>query len=1368
LIFSIRISSSIFRLLTLVAVAALCISPSFAQQTLGGITGEITDSSGSVIPNVDVTIVGEQTGLTRTAKSNGAGEYLFVNLPIGTYTLTYTAEGFEVQSTPHITVQADRTATINAQLKAGSKAQTIEVDASPLMNATDTTNGYVLDSGQIESAPLPTGSFTGLAIESTGVSAELPGGTGSNSGLGNQPIWANGQRDTSNSFSLNGVDASNLFNGKSTSQVASNRIINSTGSPGGGAGGVIQSVASVYLSIGNAIPTPAPETLQEVRVNASMYDATQGSTSGAHIDISTASGTNAYHGSLYVHHGTNWINAAPFFFKQDNDVPANLKNPDLHRTILGGTVGGPIIKNKLFGFFAYQHLTVSDQEIGDGFLNVPVGLSDTNRNASGIAAIDNAQFSGENSVGAYNNGGTPTPFTAAQINNTVLQLFNSPALPGEPGKWLIPNDTSSTSLGPAQGYDAFLPGTGRFKADIGVANLDYNATTKDTVALKYYYQHDPTLAPYSYSSVPGFTEHLDSGAQVFSITNTYLLKSNLSTTQTLGFIREKDYADNEQAFGPNSIPGGNFGTGSINEFGSSYFPGISIVNVLGAAGYAAGIPSSEDNGILDIGPNAEGQAANTGMFQNRIAPSGNAIWTLGRHTLSFGANYSYTQLNTIDKRTGTGTIATDDFSAFSQGFVSPGSSSTEFYVSSFLRGNASRYYRANQLGTYLQDKFQLTPRLSLTAGARYDWDGGFTEKYGRIFNFDANPNPTSCSTKDPNEYCYNVNSDTIESPGLIIAGNNANGTKGVSDTTLTGRQWGIAPRLGAAWQPGFFHDKVVIRTGFGTYYDRGELFSYFSPGYAIGTVTGGPFGVNQQLPFVNTQSCPSGTGQSLYNGYIPTCGGGGIQNGINNGTYVSTPVTAPTNDAAGNINNPYGSAAIAAPTNPKASDLSNFLPNAYSIENYNSAPAGTAGIINNGQPISLGVYDRANKLPYTFNYTLDVQWQPRSDLAIELGYVGNVGRHQVIPVPFNQSNIYSPSNPALAGGPFQQNYSYGYTVGGATLPDGTFYQANDEGGNVDLRVPYIGYAAESISYKAAGVDAYNALQAHIEKRMSRGIQVAASYTYSHALDEQSGLGLFYNGSNALNLRSGYGSSDFDRTHVLNFNYVFQLPDLARKHSLEGNFIDGWSLVGLTVLQSGQPYSIIDFSGAIASIYYSTFDGITNPIVPLAKGCTAKSAMTGHSGAFYVSNGETALNPACFTLPLLPAGGLGGAIPTSDPYETGFTTGQRNIFRQAFQKRADASLVKITNFNERYSLKYTFDVYNLTNTTSFDIPGNEVSQNAGYNPFPVGGTPVMPGTCNAAGVGTVPGSFYSCPSGLGIVTHAIGSPRQIQMSLHFAF
>src|SRR5262249_15733365 len=151
-------------------------------------------------------------------------------------------------------------------------------------------------------------------------------------------------------------------------------------------GGVIQTLASVYLSIGNAIPTPAPETLSEVRVNASMYDATQGSTSGAHIDMSTASGTNTFHGTAYWHRGTDWLNSAPFFFNQDQNIPT--KVPQLHRYTLGGSLGGPIIKDKLFGFVSYQHIHVSDQEIGDSVIDVPVGLSD-DRSAGALAEITN-------------------------------------------------------------------------------------------------------------------------------------------------------------------------------------------------------------------------------------------------------------------------------------------------------------------------------------------------------------------------------------------------------------------------------------------------------------------------------------------------------------------------------------------------------------------------------------------------------------------------------------------------------------------------------------------------------------------------------------------------------------------------------------------------------------------------------------------------------------------------------------------------------------------------------------------------------------------------------------------------------------------
>jgi hypothetical protein len=1331
------------RLLAIAATVALCCGSLYSQQTLGGITGEVSDPSGSVISSATVTVMSEQTSMTRDTTTNSTGGYTFVNLPIGTYTLTYAADGFIVQKTQHIAVQADRTATVNASLKLGGKTETIEVEATPLMNAVDTTNGYVMDTQQIDAAPLPTGSFTGLAIESTGVSAELSGGTGANSGLGNAPIWANGQRDTSNSFSLNGVDASNLFNGKSTSQVESYRVVNNTGQANNAGGGVVPSSASVYLAIGNAIPTPAPETIAEVRVNASMYDAQQGSSSGAHIDMSTKSGTNVFHGGLYMHRGTNWINAAPFFFKKDANIPAADKNPQLHRYTAGGEIGGPIIKDKLFGFAGYQHLHVSDQETGDELLVVPPGLSDTNRTPGGLADITN-----NNWTASEGTSGMTTSSAAWSSNPVGLALFTMKSLPGEPGNWLIPNQNATGTPNVFSPYNAFLPGTATFISDQAVANLDWNASPKDTLAAKYYYQHDPSSSPYAYSNVPGFTEHMDAGSMVWSLNNVHTIGTSLSISETVGFLREKSYSTNDQPFTPAQA-------GMSSAFGN-YFPGFTINDAIGDA-YDS--PTGPLYGLtapsLSIGPDAASQGANTGLFQNRIMPSATAVWSKGRHSLSFGGSWSYTQLNVRDKRTGTGNVASPDFVAFSNNWVTP-YSTQNFTATTFLQGNADRYYRANSTGLFVQDKLQVKPNLSITAGVRYDWDGGLREKYGNLFNF------------DPSQYSYDAGSDTITNSGFVIAGNNANPTKGISNTTLTGRQWGIAPRLGAAWQPSLFHDKVVVRAGSGFYYDRGELFTYLSPGYAAGEIAGGPFGSVQTEPFVNQQHCPYSSSYNsanptyLYLFYIPICGGNGITGTVDNSIY--------------NLATPWGTTRSAPPSNPKASDIANYLPNAAAIID------GTVNGSNADQPFALGVYNRGNKLPYSINFTLNVQYQPRNDLMIEIGYVGNLGRHQIIPVPFNQSQIATQSNPTHPGGLATQSFSYGYTV----LDPNTYFPEcvndpteancsygtmlnNYEGGNVDLRVPYIGYSSESESYTAAGISAYHALEAHLEKKLSHGLQAGVSYTFSHATDEQSGLGLFYNGNNPTNLRGGYGSSDFDRTHVLNFTYSYTLPKLVDESTLAGKLLDSWSLNGITIFQSGQPYSMIDYSGAVGSIYYSTFNGITNPIVPLAPGCTRKTALTGQNGGYYnPSTGQgTALKASCFDIPILSPGT--GGVPQGDNFETGFISGERNIFRQSWQKRADASLVKELPIHEHYILRYTFEAYNFTNTTSFDIPQNNVNQTQGFNNVPV--AVASTAAAQPTGCGTsnpLPGGLYNCPSGLGIVKHTIGAPRQVQMSLHFDF
>src|ERR1700674_3261570 len=347
--------------LVLIALTSLTILSQLAigQQTLGSLNGTVTDVSGAVVQKAAVKIRNLGTNLEVTAESKNDGSFSAADLPIGTYEVTFTKDGFKTAVYNQILVQGSRTATVNAKLQPGAVATTVTVEATPLLNVTDTTTGYTLDDKQIAEIPLGTGSFTQAAILSPGVSADFLNTAGTNAGLGNQAIWANGQRDTSNSFMINGVNGNNIFNGKSTSQVTSGRIAVNIGEAGNGANnpsGEIVTSTTVYGAIGQALPSPPPETVQEMHVNSSMYDASQGANSGAHIELTTKSGTNAFHGGAYDYYQTSKWGANQWFYNF-NHFP----RPPMHREVFGGYVGGPIKKDKLFYFASYQGLRTDDQ-----------------------------------------------------------------------------------------------------------------------------------------------------------------------------------------------------------------------------------------------------------------------------------------------------------------------------------------------------------------------------------------------------------------------------------------------------------------------------------------------------------------------------------------------------------------------------------------------------------------------------------------------------------------------------------------------------------------------------------------------------------------------------------------------------------------------------------------------------------------------------------------------------------------------------------------------------------------------------------------------------------------------------------------------
>jgi hypothetical protein len=1289
-------------------LVALALSPySFAQQTLGAINGTVTDSSGAVVQGATVKARAVATNLSVTAQSKNDGSFAIADLPIGTYEVAFTKDGFDTAVYPQIIVQGNRTSTVNTRLKPGSVSTSVTVDATPLLNETDTTNGYTMGAQQIEAVPLGTGSFTQLAILAPGVNADFLSGSGSNEGLGNQGIVANGQRDTSNLFTFNGVNANNLFNGNSTSNISDSRFTLNTGEIFG-VGGQVQTNSSVFDAIGQALPTPPVETIQEVHVSTSMYDASMGSASGAHVETTTKSGTNSVHGQVYEYFQNNAFDAAPTFLAAN---PFFSGAPPLHRNVFGATLGGPIKKNKMFFFASYQGQRISDALSG-AFNGVPTlpGLTDSNRSdkATLVNLVNNAD--------ACTTTG-PACITAQQIDPVALSILQAKA---SNGQYIIPSENAPTESG-NQPFNAFIKGPpSQFNATQVNGNIDYNFSDKQRLAAKYYYQSDPTSIPFAVSQVLGFPQTLHAASQLFSLDHTSVLTTNSTWENRYGFIREVANATTAQALTPSAV--------NLNLQGSTRFPGITISNADAGAALAGGAVVDPFHGNqMSIGPSTN--FANAGIFQNQHEGSSTFHWVHGPHSMSFGGTYDYAQLNVENRENQVALFSFNTFADFITGTLGSDHSSGQF-----LNGTTNRHFRSRSAGLFAQDDIKVRPNLTLNAGLRWDWDGPLYEKNGLLTNF------------YPSDYNYNLATDSFgtlsngePAIGLVVAGNNkAFGFNNVSNSTLTGRQWMFTPRIGMAWSPSRLKN-VVVRAGFGLYADRGEYFTELSASAGLGI--SGPFSVTTQEPF-------------------------------------TVPVNAVCNNSSGNnclSAAPFGTTPLAPPPTNLSQVQQLLVHNQAGLSGCIFPVTPTCTPVNTPQSDFLfGGYDPTNKLPYSENWSLDIQWQPKNNWVLTMAYIGNHGLHQPLPIPFNQPGVATPTHPING-----QIYSYGFQAQDANFNtllteqvQTTIGAFTGSDGNTALRTPYIGFNPNADFWRAEGVSNYNALQLQATKRMSHGFMVNASYTWSRSIDEGSGLGagLFYNGNNPLEPSTAYAPSDFDRTHVLTVSYVYQFPTLKTSSRLAKALVNGWGLQGVTVAQSGQPFSVIDFSGSAASIFFSADDFITNPILPLAPGITPKQATQGGTDNSFTSGPLAGvrvpyINPNDFSIPFLAPGqsgvppcGLTTAGTTAcDTQETGYGSNGRNIFRSPFQMRFDMSLFKTFAVTERVALKFQADAFNIFNHPSFDAPNGNFALNGCFNPFPC-----FPDTTQILSPGNPNGQNY------GVIRQTVGSNRFLQLSMHLTF
>ena len=484
----------------LVCFALLCAVGARAQET-GDIVGTVTDSTGAVVPNATVTLTNTLTNVTQTAQTAGDGNYLFTLLQVGTYVVKVQASGFKTATNPPIALSSGDRARVDVKLEVGEQTTTVEVQAAvaPALQ-TDTSNvGQITPSQSVEDLPLNGRNLIQLVFATPGVTSGSPGSIVQ----GNRPddrrlissFSVNGQTDTMNNNMIDGMDNNE-------------RIIGTIG------------------------VRPSIDAVQELNVQTNKYDASVGRTGGGVVDVITKSGTNSYHGSAYEFFRNKVLNTNPNYnFNEALNLQAvkagmagasdphtvAAANPSFQQNQFGGSIGGPIKKDKTFFFADFEQLNYNTGTTAAfysvptmcerGLVACPDGMT-MNNATTGYDFSDNPSVSQPLSQQA---GGTSSACSsAASAVGTNLQ-YGSTHCP-----YVIVPVGSTTPLGRAYFNMYPLPNTGaanaisnnytsapvkRFKSDTYDGRVDEHINDKNTLYGRYTHNGETTLNPNGFPSV---------------------------------------------------------------------------------------------------------------------------------------------------------------------------------------------------------------------------------------------------------------------------------------------------------------------------------------------------------------------------------------------------------------------------------------------------------------------------------------------------------------------------------------------------------------------------------------------------------------------------------------------------------------------------------------------------------------------------------------------------------------------------------------------------------------------------------------------------------------------------------------------------
>jgi len=1243
-------------------VSLLCIL-STGQTATTSLRGTISDPQGAVIQDATATLSNPATGFSRSTKTDDHGFYQFLQVTPGTYTLTVAKTGFGTIKEEGLQLQVDVPATSNLTMRVQAETSTVEVMSTTVqVNSEDATIGNAFGASQIESLP-----FEGR--DPTQILSLQPGVTyvGSNvdQNQDSRGGSVSGARSDQTNITLDGIDDNDQVKGYAFQ-------------------GALRSTL---------------DSLQEFRVTTSNANADEGRSSGAQVSLVTKSGTNGFHGSVYEYNRNN-VGEANDWFNKQSQIDSGLPNipGQLIRNTFGATAGGPIVKDRIFFFLAYE-----GQRTRENLQTTRVVPSDNLR--QGIVSYD---CTGDPKCPA---GGieTMTRQDLASLDPKCSGLGTCPLGPGaNPAVMKLfqqypqPN---STAVGDGLNFQGFtFPASTPGMLNTYVAKFDFNLTQNQHVFVRGGLVDDNIGQGAQFPGQPqGTVATNNSKGLIVGYTNT--LRSNLINNFHYGYIRE--------------------GVGDIGQLTNNY---------------------------TFFGNGPDSLTADTFTIKSNVPVHNLADdleWVKGKHTLGFGGNLRIITNNRnsdansfIDARSYTlwlnptafiaGAKNSFDPSApqfaslglpavnsnFQNGYDWPVIALAGLLDSSFSNYNitkqgsalptgepAQRHFRAHEFETYVQDTWRVTPQLTLTYGLRYTLLQPPFETTGTQVS-------PSISTEGffQDRAAAMLAGHGFNPPISYVLSGQANGKAPYWNWDYGN----VAPRLAFAWSPkaegGLEHrlfggsGKSSIRGGWGIYYDhfgQGVVDSFDRNGsFGLTTTIQNPIGqysLDNSPRFIAPNVIPKALIAAPPAGAFPKPAPSGVDN---NGATTAWGIDD-------RMKTPY--------SHVFDFSISRELPNSFVLDVAYIGRLGRRLLQEEDLAMPLDIVDKQSNTDYFSAATLlskaAAAHVPIQNLAKipywEDMYPGAAGVYDAADfgecTPGNAPANFSPTAT-------QAMYSsYACALHNETLPL-IFADVPDEIGvgpnpcfpacsKLGAYAYFNPQFTSLYAWRNAGTSSYHALQVTLRHGITHGLQWDFNYTFSKSLDIGSNaerinnVDAYYQADQIINSWSPAqlrGPSDFDTTHQINTNWVYELPFGRGKHFAGTSsgwvnaIIGNWQWSGLARWTSGFPTTIETFT-SFPTNWYLPSTAILNGPKP-------------QTGAFIDANG----NPDLFKDP--------AAAQSDFRYSLPGESGQRNELRGPGFFGIDTSLSKSWPIHESQTLKFSWDIYNVTNSVRFDVAN--LPQNTG--------------------------------------------------------